>query len=127
MAKPPNTRRPVRVTKIGPNLPTADASAAARWYAQVFDVEVLHDMGWIAFVGPDYEVRPELQLLQSDIAAPVDPVVSIGVNDVDAAYLAVVAAGGEIVYGISDEQWGVRRFFFRDPDGNVINVVNHRE
>ncbi|MGH8571113.1 MAG: glyoxalase, partial [Gammaproteobacteria bacterium] len=23
--------------------------------------------------------------------------------------------------------WGVRRFFVRAPDGNVINIVNHRD
>jgi len=25
------------------------------------------------------------------------------------------------------EHWGVRRFFLRAPDGNVINIVNHRD
>jgi hypothetical protein len=27
---------------------------------------------------------------------------------------------------ITDEQQGVRRFFVRDPDGKVVNVVSHR-
>lgn len=27
---------------------------------------------------------------------------------------------------IADEPWGVRRFFFRDASGNVINVLSHR-
>ena len=30
------------------------------------------------------------------------------------------------VHPVTDEEWGVRRFFFRDPDGNVVNVVAHR-
>jgi hypothetical protein len=29
------------------------------------------------------------------------------------------------VHPITDEQWGVRRFFVRDPDGKVVNVVSH--
>ncbi|MFY1692060.1 VOC family protein [Plantactinospora sp. WMMB782] len=43
-----------------------------------------------------------------------------------AAYEAVRTTGAEIVHPITDEQWGVRRFFVRDPDGNVVNVVSHR-
>jgi hypothetical protein len=30
------------------------------------------------------------------------------------------------VHPISDEDWGVRRFFFADAAGNVINVLMHR-
>jgi hypothetical protein len=28
---------------------------------------------------------------------------------------------------IATEPWGVRRFLVRAPDGNVINIVNHRD
>ena len=45
---------------------------------------------------------------------------------VDAVYAAVRAAGAEIVHPITDEEWGVRRFFVRAPDGKVVNVVSHR-
>jgi hypothetical protein len=31
----------------------------------------------------------------------------------------------EIVYEITNEEWGVRRFFFRDAGGNVVNVLAH--
>jgi catechol 2,3-dioxygenase-like lactoylglutathione lyase family enzyme len=37
------------------------------------------------------------------------------------------AAGGlEIVHPLTDEPWGVRRFFVKDPNGVVLNVVSHR-
>ena len=26
----------------------------------------------------------------------------------------------------TDEDWGLRRFFVRDPNGTVINVTEHR-
>ena len=35
--------------------------------------------------------------------------------------------GYEIVKPIATEPWGVRRFLVRAPDGNVINIVNHRD
>ena len=37
------------------------------------------------------------------------------------------AAATQIVHPLTDEPWGIRRFFVRDPDGNVINVVSHRD
>jgi uncharacterized glyoxalase superfamily protein PhnB len=48
-------------------------------------------------------------------------------DDVDAAYEEALRLGYEIVQPIATEPWGVRRFFVRAPDGNVINVVRHRD
>lgn len=53
--------------------------------------------------------------------------VSIAVDDVDAAYEEAVRRGYEIVHPLTTESWGVRRFFVRDPAGNVLNIVRHRE
>ena len=39
---------------------------------------------------------------------------------------APMAAGFEIIYGITDEPWGVRRFFVRDPFGKIVNILSHR-
>jgi uncharacterized glyoxalase superfamily protein PhnB len=55
-----------------------------------------------------------------DATAPVIPDVSVQVDDVDACQ-----AGAEIVYPLTLEPWGVRRFFARDPDGHAINVLSH--
>ena len=33
--------------------------------------------------------------------------------------------GYEIVHPLGTESWGVRRFFVRAPDGNVLNIVQH--
>ncbi|MFW6599331.1 VOC family protein [Propionibacteriaceae bacterium Y2011] len=48
-------------------------------------------------------------------------------DDVDAAYADARSRGYEIVHPLTDEEWGVRRFFVRSPDGNVLNIVAHRE
>src|SRR5690606_40614881 len=38
----------------------------------------------------------------------------------------VRASGAEIVRELRDEDWGVRRFFVRDPTGRVVNVQGVR-
>jgi uncharacterized glyoxalase superfamily protein PhnB len=64
--------------------------------------------------------------MKLDIKANVHPDVSIEVDDVDEVYDRALTAGAEIVYPITDEEWGLHRFFVRDPNGAVINVTEHR-
>ncbi len=35
--------------------------------------------------------------------------------------------GYEIVHPLTTDPWGVRRFFVRAPDSNVLNIVGHRD
>ena len=60
-----------------------------------------------------------------DATAPEDSVMSVPTDDVDAAYAEAQRLGHEIVHPLTTEPWGVRRFFVRAPDGNVVNVVGH--
>jgi catechol 2,3-dioxygenase-like lactoylglutathione lyase family enzyme len=34
-------------------------------------------------------------------------------------------AGYQVEYGPADEPWGVRRFYLRDPEGRLVNVLTH--
>jgi catechol 2,3-dioxygenase-like lactoylglutathione lyase family enzyme len=51
--------------------------------------------------------------------------ISIEVDDVDVAHADALARGLDIVYPLTDESWGVRRFFVREPSGTVVNVASH--
>ena len=51
--------------------------------------------------------------------------ISTEVADVDAVHAEAVARGLEIVYPLTDEPWGIRRFFVREPSGRVVNVTTH--
>ena len=42
------------------------------------------------------------------------------------SYDIAIERGLEVVYPLTDEKWGVRRFFVTDPDGLVLNVMSHR-
>ena len=81
-------------------------------------------MGWIAFLSKGSTQKIELHTASEGGCGTELPVISIGVEDLDAAETAVRAAGAELVYGPTQEDWGLRRFFFRDPAGNLVNVVD---
>ena len=112
------------VTRIVANLKAEDPVALAEFYKQVFALDLPFDMGWIAFLTRDTTQKIELHTASQGGNDTELPVISIGVEDLDATEAAVRATGAEIVYGPTKEEWGLRRFFFRDPAGNLINVVD---
>ena len=44
---------------------------------------------------------------------------------VDTAHAEAVRRGLRVVYPLTNEPWGVRRFFVEDPSGTVVNVLAH--
>ncbi|RKT54751.1 VOC family protein [Saccharothrix australiensis] len=113
------------VGRVVPNLKSASLEQAKTFYTEVLGLAVVMDHGWIVTLADPARPEAQLSLATHDATASVVPVASIQVDDVDAAHAAAVAAGAEIVHGPTDEPWGVRRFFLRDPDGNVVNVLAH--
>jgi predicted enzyme related to lactoylglutathione lyase len=118
----------VRVTGVIANLPVADIDSARVFYTDYLGLKVEDlNLGWVArFRSPDG--RASVQLVTRDATSPEDSAMSVHVGgDVDEAYAEAQRRGYEIVHPLTDEPWGVRRFFVRDPDGNVINIVSHRD
>ncbi|MFD8595764.1 VOC family protein [Kitasatospora sp. NPDC059646] len=116
------------VRRVVPNVRVTDRRAmgeSREFYARLGFEEVM-DLGWITTLAAPGSPTAQVSLMTGDATAPVAPDLSVEVDDVDAAYAAVRAAGAEIVHPLADEEWGVRRFFVRDPNGRVVNVLGHR-
>ncbi|HHB81807.1 MAG TPA: glyoxalase [Aliiroseovarius sp.] len=112
------------VTRIVANLFAPDPLALAKFYQEVFEMDVPLDMGWISFLVNGSTQKIELHAASQGGSGTELPVISIGVDDLDATEAAIRAAGAAIVYGPVTEDWGLRRFYFRDPAGNLVNVVD---
>jgi predicted enzyme related to lactoylglutathione lyase len=113
------------VERVVPILTVDDLDLAVEQYRAVLGLQVVMNHGWIATLA-DAEHRHQLSLMTRDATAAVNPTVSIEVDDVDAAHDVAVQVGLQIVHPLSDEEWGVRRFFYADHNGNVINVLSHK-
>jgi len=113
------------VRRIKPNILSERFEESRSFYNDVIGLAGGGGLDWILFFGTD---QPEVQLsvMKLDIKAQLHPDVSIEVDDVDDVYERARNAGAEIVYPITDEEWGLRRFFVRDPNGAIINVTEHR-
>ncbi len=116
----------MRVTGIVTNLAVDDIESARDFYQGYLGLSVEgFNMGWVArYTTPDG--LASVQLVTRDATAPEDSVMSVHLGEtVDEAYAEARRRSYEIVHPLTVEQWGLRRFFVRAPDGNVINMTSH--
>ncbi len=114
------------VSRIVPYPGGGDIAASREFYAGVLGLEVAMEDPVLALRSPS---NPTAQVI---IAPPgfEDPQPHFGVDvgdagAVDAAHAEAVRRGLRVVYPLTDEPWGVRRFFVEDPGGTVVNVLAH--
>nr|WSW69542.1 glyoxalase [Streptomyces sp. NBC_00995] len=122
------------VRRVVPNIPTGTGDvtgedpgvmrANAAFYG-LLGLEEVMNQGWIMTLASPSQPTAQISIMTADRTGPLTPDLSVEVEDVDAVHAAVVRSGAEIVYGPADEEWGVRRFFVRDPNGRVVNVLSH--
>lgn len=113
------------VKRIVPNIEMADPEKARVFYKDVLGLDVVMDLGWIITFASDVPSSPQISIAcQGGSGTPV-PDISIEVDDIDSVHDRARRSGCEIVYELTDENWGVRRFFVRDPAGKTLNILSH--
>jgi len=113
------------IRRVVPDIQSEQFEECREFYVDLLGFEVGMEMDWVmTFVSP---ANPTAQgtLIREDASARVQPQISVEVDDVDAVHAQAVARGLEIAHPLTDEPWGVRRFFLRDPNGVVVNVLSH--
>lgn len=119
---------PPHVRRIVPDLAVADPAVDTGFWTGVLGLETAFDGGWIVNHRVPGSPATQVQLISRDATAPEDAAVSVEVDSsatLAATHARAVAAGLEIVHPLTDEAWGVRRFFVRTPGGVVVNVLTH--
>lgn len=114
------------VKRIVANIKTDDLSKADHFYHDILGLETLMDHGWIKTFGSDEEAKVQISFAIQGGNDTEVPDLSIDVDNVDEIYDKMKNSEFEIVYEITDEDWGVRRFFVKDPFGKLINILSHQ-
>lgn len=95
-----------------------------KFYTEFLGFNIGMDMGWImTFVSPQNPTA-QLTVLKAQPSSQM-PAISIEVVDVDSVHAKAAEQGIKIVYPLTSEPWGVRRFFAVDPNGVIINVLSY--
>lgn len=114
------------VLRIVPNIAAEKVAEVRDFYTELFGLEIVMDFGWIATLATDAATNPQVIIMSGGGSGAPVPDLSIEVDDVDEAYRRAIAMGCTIIHDLTDEPWGVRRFFTEDPTGKLLNVLSHR-
>jgi len=114
------------VLRIVANVAADIPSDVQTFYTDLFGLGVLMDFGWIVTLGSEERATTQVSLMSEGGSGTPVPDLSMEVDDVDAVHDRAREMGCEIRYGLTDEPWGVRRFFVADPTGKILNVLSHK-
>ncbi|MGE6396983.1 VOC family protein [Chryseobacterium scophthalmum] len=114
------------VKRIVANIKTEDLSKADVFYHDILGLETLMNHVWIKTFGNDEKAKVQISFAAQGGNDTEVPDFSIEVDNVDEIYDKVNNSGFEITYKLTDEDWGVRRFFVIDPFGKLVNILSHQ-
>jgi predicted enzyme related to lactoylglutathione lyase len=99
--------------------------ASRDFYAGFLGFQIAMDMGWVITFASRSNPTSQVTVMRGEESGVVHPQMSIEVDNVNEAYAMAIKRNLKIVYPLTDEPWGVRRFFVVDPNGVVINLLSH--
>lgn len=117
---------PMKVKRIVANIKAGKLSAAKRFYQGVLGLDILMDHGWLVTYGSSAKMTVQISVASEGGSKQPVPDLSIEVDDVDEAFAKMKKARFKVEYPLTDEPWGVRRFFVRDPLGKLVNILSHQ-
>ena len=115
------------VRRIVSNIATTSVDEVRKFYSDLFDLDVVMDHGWIVTLASGETAQTQISVASEGGSGTKVPDLSIEVDDVDAIYRRAKELGHKIAYDLSNEPWGVRRFYVSDPTGKLLNILAHRD
>jgi catechol 2,3-dioxygenase-like lactoylglutathione lyase family enzyme len=113
------------IRRIVPDIKSKRLDDSRVFYVDFLGLKVGMDLGWIVtFVSPSNPTA-QITVMRDDNPSTLLPNVSIEVEDVDEVHARAIERGLQIIYPLTDEPWGIRRFFVADPNGVIVNVSSH--
>ena len=117
----------MEIRRIVPNIGTEQIEKSKEFYGDFLRLKLVMDMQWILTFASVSNPTSQISILQKDASnTPASAMtITIEVTEIDNLYTKAHSLGYKIVYPITNEQFGVRRFAVEDPNGIIINLMCH--
>jgi catechol 2,3-dioxygenase-like lactoylglutathione lyase family enzyme len=113
------------IRRVVPDIKSKHLAESREFYVDFMGFELAMDMGFVmTFVSPSNPTT-QISVVRDDGGSAPLPNVSVEVADAAHLHKRAVERGLKIVYPLTDEPWGVRRFFVVDPNGTILNIMSH--
>lgn len=125
----------MNVSRIIPNISSVKPEETADFYVTLLGLDIVMDDHSIITLASPVNRSAQINIVRSESGSPagsgehpalLPPQLSFDVEDVDSVYADATERSLDIRYPITNESWGVRRFFVSDPNGVVINILSHQ-
>lgn len=113
------------IKRIVPNIESEDPQKSINFYEGFLGLQLAMDMGWIITFVSESNRSSQVSVIQNKESDTPHPDISIEVEDVDRMFNKAKKYDIDIIYPITNEPWGVRRFFVKDPNDKIINILSH--
>lgn len=120
----------ISIHRIVPNIYSNNLEASKEFYLNFLNMELLMDLGWILTFGSRENPTAQINIFKSEESENQDKqsvFLSVEVSDIDKMYERAKRQNCNIVYELTVERWGVKRFFVKDPNGATINLLEHQK
>jgi catechol 2,3-dioxygenase-like lactoylglutathione lyase family enzyme len=122
----------MKVTRLLPNICTDRMEETRDFYVDLLGLVVgtAHPGWYIQLVSPT-DPRLQIGIVRRDAEFTPEAfqrsargvIISVQVDDVDAAHAAAVKRGFQIAQGLRTEDFGMRHFMVADPNGVLVNIL----
>lgn len=117
----------MKITRVDSTISTTKLQESKDFYMKYFDFQLVYESDWyIELLPPDmFSAGISFTLPQRDIGEFFNGkglILSFEVEDVDAEYERLQAAGLNIYQELQDKPWGERSFVIDDPNGIHVYI-----
>ena len=115
------------VRRITPDIYSKRIEESKRFYVDFIGLKLAMDLGWILTFVSESNPTAQINILRTNEPEVNNSnvLISIESSKVDELYSTALEENMEIIYPLQTEDWGVKRFFIRDPNGITVNILCH--
>ena len=117
----------MEIKRIVPNIPSSKMEESKKFYTDFLGLKLAMDMGWIMTFISENNPLVQLSIIKKETTPKINEEITITIEIPNAEELFQIAldTNYEIIYPLTKEPWGVKRFFVKGPNGVVLNIMSH--